>query len=44
MRSFLFGHIDTAIGTMNGYMNQVGIDQRSLSGKESELDGIYYCQ
>ena len=36
MRSFL-GHIDTAIGTMNGYMNQVGIDQRSLSGKEVNL-------
>jgi flagellin len=29
--------IDTAIGTLNGYMNQVGIDQRSLSGKEVNL-------
>ena len=22
------GHVDTAIGRLNGYMNQVGIDQR----------------
>ena len=29
--------VDTAIGTLNGYMNQVGIDQRSLSGKEVNL-------
>jgi flagellin len=36
MRSFL-GHIDTAIGKMNGYTNQIGIDQRSLSGKEVNL-------
>ena len=43
MRSFL-GHIDTAIGTMNGYMNQVGIDQRSLSGKEVNLTEFHYCQ
>ena len=28
-------HVDTAIGRLNGYMNQLGgIDQRSLSGKE----------
>ena len=31
------GHVDTAIGRLNGYMNQVGIDQRSLSGKEVNL-------
>jgi len=36
MRSFL-GHIDTAIGKMNGFTNQLGIDQRSLSGKEVNL-------
>jgi flagellin len=35
-RSFT-GHVDTAIGRLNGYMNQVGIDQRSLSGKEVNL-------
>ena len=29
--------VDTAIGTLNGYMNQVGIDQRSLSNKEVNL-------
>jgi flagellin len=29
--------VDAAIGTLNGYMNQVGIDQRSLSGKEVNL-------
>ena len=27
----------TAIGRLNGYMNQLGIDQRSLSGKEVNL-------
>jgi flagellin len=36
MRSFI-GHIDSAIGKMNGYSNQIGIDQRSLSGKEVNL-------
>jgi flagellin len=30
-------HVDTAIGRLNGYMNQLGIDQRSLSGKEVNL-------
>ena len=29
--------VDTAIGTLNGYFNQLGIDQRSLSGKEVNL-------
>ena len=29
--------IDTAIGTLNGYFNQLGINQRSLSGKEVNL-------
>jgi len=33
----LQGHIDDAIGELNGYINQVGIDQRSLSGKEVNL-------
>jgi flagellin len=36
MRSFIT-HIDTAINTMNSNMNSVGIDQRSLSGKEVNL-------
>ena len=36
MRSFV-GHIDTAINTMNSNMNTVGINQRSLSGKEVNL-------
>ena len=36
MRSFLT-HIDTAIGTMNSSLNQIGIDQSSLSGKEVNL-------
>ena len=36
MRSFI-GHIDTAIGTMNSSLNQIGIDQSSLSGKEVNL-------
>jgi flagellin len=36
MRSFT-SDIDDAIGQLNGYMNQVGIDQRSLSGKEVNL-------
>jgi len=36
LRSFI-GDVDTAIGTLNGYMNQVGIDQRSLAGKEVNL-------
>ena len=30
-------NVDTAIGTLNGYFNQLGIDQRSLSGKEVNL-------
>jgi flagellin len=29
--------VDDAIGKLNGYMNQVGIDQRSLSNKEVNL-------
>jgi flagellin len=29
--------VDTAIEELNGYLNQVGIDQRSLSGKEVNL-------
>ena len=29
--------VDTAIGTLNGYFNELGIDQRSLSGKEVNL-------
>ena len=29
--------VDAAIGKLNGYMNQVGIDQRSLSNKEVNL-------
>jgi flagellin len=29
--------VDTAIGTLNGFINQVGIDQRSLSNKEVNL-------
>ena len=33
----LMTKIDTAIGTLNGYVNQLGIDQRSLSGKEVNL-------
>ena len=36
LRSFI-GDVDTAIGNLNGFMNQVGIDQRSLSGKEVNL-------
>ena len=36
MRSFIT-HIDTAIGTMNSNLNQIGIDQSSLSGKEVNL-------
>ena len=36
MNAFI-GHIDTAIGTMNNNLNQIGIDQRSLSGKEVNL-------
>ena len=36
LRSFM-GDVDTAIGNLNGFMNQVGIDQRSLSGKEVNL-------
>ena len=36
MRSFMT-HIDTAIGTMNSKLNQIGIDQSSLSGKEVNL-------
>jgi len=30
-------NVDTAIGTLNGYFNELGIDQRSLSGKEVNL-------
>jgi flagellin len=33
----LTGKIDLAIEELNGYVNQVGIDQRSLSGKEVNL-------
>ena len=29
--------VDLAIGTLNGYMNKDGIDQRSMSGKEVNL-------
>ena len=29
--------VDAAIGTLNGFINQVGIDQRSLSNKEVNL-------
>jgi flagellin len=29
--------VDVAIGTLNGYFNELGIDQRSLSGKEVNL-------
>jgi flagellin len=29
--------VDAAIGTLNGFVNQVGIDQRSLSNKEVNL-------
>ena len=36
MNAFI-GHIDTAINTMNDNLNQIGIDQRSLSGKEVNL-------
>jgi flagellin len=35
-RTFL-GHVDTAIATMNSNMNSIGINQRSLSGKEVNL-------
>ena len=33
----LMTKVDTASGTLNGYFNQLGIDQRSLSGKEVNL-------
>ncbi len=33
----LTSKIDLAIEELNGYVNQVGIDQRSLSGKEVNL-------
>ena len=36
MNAFI-GHIDSAINTMNDNLNQIGIDQRSLSGKEVNL-------
>jgi len=36
LRAFM-ANIDTAIGNLNGYMNGVGIDQLSLSGKEVNL-------
>jgi flagellin len=36
MRNFA-SDIDDAIGQMNGYLNKIGIDQRSLSGKEVNL-------
>jgi flagellin len=36
MRSFM-GHVDTAIETMNGKLNTLGISQSSLSGKEVNL-------
>ena len=31
------GDVDTAIGLLNGHINQIGINQRSLSGKEVNL-------
>ena len=36
MKTFV-GRVDTAIGRLNGYMNNIGIEQRSLSGKEVNL-------
>jgi flagellin len=33
----LIGFVDTAISTMNGALNSIGINQRSLSGKEINL-------
>ena len=33
----LMTKVDTAIGTLNGHFNELGIDQRSLSGKEVNL-------
>jgi flagellin len=36
MRSFM-GHIDAAIETMNSKVNELGINQRSLSSKEENL-------
>tara|TARA_X000000950_G_scaffold232926_1_gene282177 strand:- start:18 stop:977 length:960 start_codon:yes stop_codon:yes gene_type:complete len=35
-RTFI-SKVDSAIGTLNGYFNELGIDQRSLSGKEVNL-------
>ena len=29
--------VDDAIETLNGYINEIGIDQRSMSGKEVNL-------
>jgi flagellin len=29
--------VDAAVATLNGYMNEIGIDQRSMSGKEVNL-------
>jgi flagellin len=36
MRAFM-GHVDSAISTMNGKLNTLGISQSSLSGKEVNL-------
>ena len=36
MRSFM-DHVDSAISTMNGKLNTLGISQSSLSGKEVNL-------
>ena len=35
--SDLMTAVDAAVATLNGYMNELGIDQRSLSGKEVNL-------
>ena len=37
MYTTFVGLVDSAIEELNGYMNQVGIDQRSLAGKEVNL-------
>ena len=36
MRDFM-AHVDSAIGVLNGYMNDLGIDQTSLTTKEVNL-------
>ena len=35
--SDLMTAVDAAVATLNGYMNEIGIDQRSMSGKEVNL-------